>query len=388
MKNRNSHPSRRDFLQSGALAAMAVGTVPFAQQQAEKKKDEAPNPEKIRNYSKNMRYRPIGDTGVFLSALSLGGGHLDNPALVHRAIEGGVNIIHMSYDYENSKPMTVLAEVLKTKRDKLYIALKDEFPKDAPGDLDPVLKMLGTERVDFIFFNRHKAEQIFDPAVRAQFEVWKAQGKVSTCGLTTHGDVKACIAEAVDCGLYSIIHAALPQSGMELAAEEIKRACEKGIGIMPMKTVRGITDPNLQILQFKKLLANPAVTTVNRGISSFDMLDTHLNAVKETLTAGEDVSLYRYARMNRADRCAMCGSCERACPRKIEISALLRAKAYYHDQLGDRDKALSTYRGLSRDSRHDGNCLECRACEAACPNGIQIVQNLNEATGLFRTLLS
>jgi predicted aldo/keto reductase-like oxidoreductase len=242
--------------------------------------------------------------------------------------------------------MAVLAEAVKTKRDKIHIALKDVFPKEAPNDIDAVLKMLGTDYVDFIFYARHKAEEIISPEIRGQFEDFKAKGKVRYCGLSTHGDVKACIAAAVDCGMYSVIHAALPQSGMELAAEDLKKAGEKG------------------------------------------MLETYLKAVRETLTAGEDVSLYRHARMNRSDSCAMCGMCEKVCPRKIEISAILRAKTYYHDQLGDRDMALSTYRELSPDRRHDGNCQECRSCEAACPNGIQIVRKMNEADGLFRSLLA
>jgi uncharacterized protein len=151
--------------------------------------------------------------------------------------------------------------------------------------------------------------------------------------------------------------------------------------------VRDITDPGLQIAQFKKLLSNPLITSVNRGLPSLEMLETHLKAIQETLTADEDVSLYRYARMNRSDSCAMCGMCERACPRKIEISALLRAKTYYHDQLGDRDKALATYLDLPPAGRHEGNCLECGACETACPNGIRIARKMTEADGLFKALL-
>jgi uncharacterized protein len=379
--------SRRDFLQAGALAAAAVGVVPITGRQAEKGKEE-PDPAKIRNYSKDMKYRRVGNTDIYLSALCVGGGDLSNSAVVNRAIESGVNVFHTGLDYRNANSMAVLAEAIKTKRDKIYIALKDVFPKEAPNDIDAVLKILGTDHVDFIFYARHKAEEIGSPEIRGQFEDFKAKGKVRYCGLSTHGEVKTCIAAAVDCGAYSVIHAALPQSGMELAAEELKKAGEKGISVIPFKTMRDIKDPVLQIAQFKKLLSNPVITSVNRGLPSLETLETYLKAIRETLTAGEDISLYRYARMNISESCAMCGMCERACPQKIEISAILRAKTYYHDQLGDRDMALSTYRELSPDGRHDGNCLECRECEAACPNGIQIVRKMNEADGLFRSLLA
>jgi predicted aldo/keto reductase-like oxidoreductase len=386
MKNGNHHPSRRDFLQSGALAAMAFGAVPFTRPQAEKKGEE-PDPAKIRNYCRDMKYRQVGNTGVYLSALCIGGGDLTNPAVVSRAIETGINVFHTGLDYRNANSMAVLAEAIKTKRDKIYIALKDTFPKESPNDIDPVLKMLGTDHVDFIFYARHKADEIISPEILDQFEDFKAKGKVSYLGLSTHGEVKSCIAAAVNCGMYSVIHAALPQSGLELAAEELRKAGEKGIGVIPFKSVRDITDPGLQIAQFKKLLANPLITSVNRGMPSLEMLETYGKAIRESLTASEDVSLYRHARLNRSESCAMCGMCERACPRKIEIPALLRAKTYYHDQLGDREKAVSTVMDLSPAGRHDGNCLECRKCEAACPNGIKIVQKMNEADRLFRRLL-
>jgi predicted aldo/keto reductase-like oxidoreductase len=386
MKNGNHRLSRRDFLQSGALAAMAVGAVPIARQQTEKKGEEL-DPAKIRNFSKDMKYRQVGNTGIYLSALCIGGGDLTNPAVVNRAIETGVNVFHTGLDYRNANSMAVLADAIKTKRDKIYIALKDTFPKESPNDIDPVLKMLGTGHVDFIFYARHKADEIISPEIQDQFEGFKAKGKVSYLGLSTHGEVKSCIAAAVDCGMYSVIHAALPPSGLELASEELRKAGEKGISVIPFKSVRDIEDSGLQIAQFKKLLSNPLITSVNRGLPSLEMLETYTKAIKESLTASEDIQLYRHARMNRSDSCAMCGMCDRACPRKIEISTLLRAKTYYHDQLGDRDKALATYMELSPPARHEGNCLECRRCETACPNGIRITRKMNEADLLFRRLL-
>jgi len=384
MGGKNRSLTRREFLQSGAMAAAAAGAVPMVQPQ-KGKKEPVVDAKNIRNFHKDMRYRRMGNTDVHLSVLSLGGSGLER-TIAFRAIEQGVNLVHIGYDYRNGKPMADLAEVLKTKRDKVYVALKDGFQKEAPDDIDPILKLLGTDHVDFIMFNRHKVEAVNDPAVRKQYETWKAQGKVRYCGLTTHDNVKDCIAAGIENGWYTIIHPALPQSGFELAAEELKRASEKGIGILAMKTVRGINDPGLQMAQCKKILSNPAVTSVNKGISTFEMLNGYLKTVQETLTAEEDFSLYRYAQQNRANTCMMCGSCERVCPRGIEISTLLRSKTYYRDQLGDRASAAAAYRELTREQRHDGNCLACGKCESVCPNGIRIVRKLNAATEWFRQL--
>jgi hypothetical protein len=277
----------------------------------------------------------------------------------------------------------MLAAVLKNRKDKIYVALKDGFSREAPDDIDPVLKRLGVDHVDFIMFNRHRAERVADPAIRERFENWKAQGKVRWAGLTSHDDVKACLGAAVDWGLYSVIQPALPQSGLEMASEELKKVHEKGIAVMPMKTMRDLKDLELQTAYLKKLLVNPAVTTVNKGFNNAETMDAYLKAASEPLTTTEDVMLYRHASQNRSGRCAMCGACTRACPRHIEISSLLISKTYYHDQLGDDASALAFYRELPKNRRHENNCIKCRRCEQACPNQIHIVQHLEEATRLF-----
>jgi predicted aldo/keto reductase-like oxidoreductase len=379
--------NRREFLQSGALAALAAGVASSALKAQEKKPDEAKrNRKKIRNYQKDMLYRRMGETDVWFSIISLGGGGLQE-TLAYRAIDRGVNLVHIAAGYNAGNSLDMLATVLKNRKDKIYVALKDGFSREAPDDIDPVLKRLGIDCVDFIMFNRHRAERVVDPAIRERFESWKAQGKVRWAGLTTHDDVKACLAAAADFGLYSVIQPALPQSGLEMASEELKKVHEKGIAVMPMKTMRDLKEPELQTAYLKKMLANEAVTTVNKGFNNFETFDAYLNAVKETLTAREDMMLYRHASQNRSTLCAMCGACTRACPRHIEVSSLLISKTYYHDQLGDDESALSFYRDLPKNRRHENNCTKCGLCEKACPNHVRIVQHLEETTRLFGKMM-
>jgi predicted aldo/keto reductase-like oxidoreductase len=294
-----------------------------------------------------------------------------------------VNLVHIAAGYNAGNSINMLAAVLKNRKDKIYVALKDGFSREAPDDIDPVLKQLGVDHVDFIMFNRHRAQRVTDPAVREQFENWKAQGKVRWAGLTTHDDVKACLAASADFGMYSVIQAALPQPGFEMAQEELKKLHEKGIAVMPMKSMRDLKEPELQAAYLKKLLANPAITTVNKGFNNFETFEAYLKTVNETLTAEEDMMLYRHAGRNRSAHCAMCGACTRACPRHIEVASLLISKTYYHDQLGDDESALAFYRELPKNRRHENNCIKCRMCEKACPNSIRIVEHLEETTRLF-----
>ncbi len=62
--------SRRDFLGQGA---MAVGAAGLAARGAFLPGQERPDPSKILNYNKDMDYRRLGKTGLWVSAVCLGG---------------------------------------------------------------------------------------------------------------------------------------------------------------------------------------------------------------------------------------------------------------------------------------------------------------------------
>ncbi|MCI0495434.1 aldo/keto reductase, partial [candidate division KSB1 bacterium] len=314
----NANPlNRRKFLQTGALAAVGIGLGANPQSRKEQK-SEKPDPKKILNYQPDMRYRRLGSTDIYFSVISLGGIGIKKEVALY-AIDHGVNLVHMSSDYNSGSSIKVLGSILKERRDKVYIALKDSFYDGSLEDIDKPLKTMNTDYVDFLMFNRHSAAKVNDPKIVENFEKWKAQGKVRFAGLTTHDDVKDCVSTAIKTGIFRVIQPVLNQPGLELLQEELKQALEKGIGVMAMKTMKGVDDNAMQMALLKKILNNPAVTTVNKGIKSFDMFDMFLKTAKETLTSQEDFDLYRYAQQNRSNNCMMCGKCKRACPQQIEI---------------------------------------------------------------------
>lgn len=96
---------RRDFIKSGLLAATlgAVSGTKAIAQEAEKQAVREQLAKDILNYNPQMQYRPMGRTGVNVSALGFGmlrlpmkDGHVDfdqTTPMARRAIEGGVNYI-------------------------------------------------------------------------------------------------------------------------------------------------------------------------------------------------------------------------------------------------------------------------------------------------------
>jgi uncharacterized protein len=329
----------------------------------------------VLNQQPGMKYRPLGNAGISLSVIS-NGGLVAVESVIAYAIDKGVNLVHVAEPYVNGRSIVTVGNVLKTKRDKVYIAIKDDF-----RDLDVCLKALNTDHVDFIMFNRHTPGEVNDQRMREAFEKYKAAGKVRWAGLTCHGAVKETTAAAIQAGWFSLVQPSLNQPALESMQEELRLAQQKGIGIMPMKTMRGINGLDMQAVFLKKVLAVPSVVSVVKGLESFEMFDAFLKASNEPLTAWEDKSLYRYAQVNRARNCMACGDCQSACPDGVETPAILRAKDYYHAQCGDFQLASETYNSLR--ATGSARCADCSACEQACPNGINIREHLAEAQRLF-----
>ena len=97
--------NRRDFLKSAALtvaAGMVMGPTALAKEKTESVAEDGKD---ILNYNPKMKYWPMGQTGVKVSALGFGMLRLPMLAdgktidmnqtvdMVHRAIDGGVNYI-------------------------------------------------------------------------------------------------------------------------------------------------------------------------------------------------------------------------------------------------------------------------------------------------------
>ena len=380
MSSKKTNFTRREFLQKGTLTAMAAGFISNARADTINK-DSKVDTKKILNYNPEMRYRQLGGTAIYLSAISFGG-LVAEESVFHYGIERGINLMHIAQGYKGGRSIETLGRVMKTKRDKVYIALKANF-----DDFDECLKILNTDHVDFLMFDHHSKSGINDPKDFETFEKYKQQGKVRFPGLTTHKQVKACVAKGIDGGKYSLIMPVLNQPSFESMNRELLKAHEKGIGIMAMKTMKGINKPDLEIAYLKKVLQNPAVTTVNKGIGSFEKFDTYLKATQEVLTGLEDFSLYKYAQMNRSNNCMMCSECENICPQNIEISTILRCKDYYYEQMDDMQTAVTTYCRIPKQKRLASFCDLCKKCENGCPNGIDIVDRLGAAHRIFEPLL-
>src|SRR5947199_2858846 len=123
----STDPARRRFLQDAAvfgagiaLAQSAAGAAPVGSAAADAVPSDA-GPDQIPR-------RPLGRTGLQVSAIGLGGYSLgDAPSLdeavriVHEAIDAGVNFFDNAWEYHDGKSEEWMGQALQGRRDKVVL---------------------------------------------------------------------------------------------------------------------------------------------------------------------------------------------------------------------------------------------------------------------------
>jgi uncharacterized protein len=144
--------------------------------------------------------RPLGNTGVSVSSLCLGGWHIGQPAIgdaeairiMHAAIDEGITFFDNAWDYHEGHSEDLMGRALVGKRGQVFLMTKN-CARDAAGSrqhLDDSLRRLRTDVIDLWQF--HEINYDNDPdwlvergAIAAAIAAQKA-GKVRFIGYTGH----------------------------------------------------------------------------------------------------------------------------------------------------------------------------------------------------------
>jgi uncharacterized protein len=145
--------------------------------------------------------RPLGQTGISIPILGLGGGHLLNTSdeegerIVQEAIEGGLTFFDNAWDYYNNRSEAVMGKALKGRRHEVFLMTKmcthGRGKKIGMLHLEQSLRRLGTDYLDLWQIHEvgcdDEPERIFQVggAIEALAEA-KRQGKVRYIGFTGH----------------------------------------------------------------------------------------------------------------------------------------------------------------------------------------------------------
>ena len=201
--------TRREFLATTAASLAALPLVGEAAVAAEENAQE----QQAKAAEGRIPCRPLGKTGMDVSVLGLGcgsqflsvGPEEATTALVHAAIEGGVNYFDSAWEYGNGKSLQRLGIALAdgNRRKSVYVTSKTHH-RDRDGALREVessLKNLQTDTIDLFQMHLITPDEDLEKllgkdGVYQALLVQKEQKVIRSIGITGHlaaGNMKALI---------------------------------------------------------------------------------------------------------------------------------------------------------------------------------------------------
>lgn len=371
-----------------------------------------------------MKYRTMGKLGIQSSAFGLGCMRFNGEAsgdsiineekaisLIRRAIDGGVNYIDTAYVYLDKTSEIVLGKALRDGyRERVTIATKmpAEYVhnrEEMEALLAEELKKLQTDHIDFYLMhgiNKEKWEYFKSIGAPEFFEDMKREGKIRYKCFSFHGPYEdfEYILNDWDWDMVQIqynymdIHNQAGTKGLKLAAG-------KGIPVVIMEGLLGgrlaNAPANVQALYdafpvkrsavewaFRWLCNHPEVGVVLSGCNEAEQIDENLrifDSAEPGIMSEDELKLIDDVRETYLSRtkigCTGCSYCM-PCPNGVNIPAIfaLWNKVSLYDFDPKEDWGFGMIR---RNGRGADKCVGCGACEAACPQHLNIIEELQRA---------
>lgn len=126
----------------------------------------------------------------------------------------------------------------------------------------------------------------------------------------------------------------------------------------------------------KFVLSNPRISCAFCGMERIFEVEANTAMAGRHMTRRDGDVMESYAALAGNVYCRMCDRCM-PCPRGVAIPDIQRFHMYY-DNYGHTDRARELYAQLPPLQRAD-RCADCGECERRCPNGIAIREKLRAA---------
>ncbi len=224
---------RRDFLKQSVIAAAASAATRLS--------SAATTP------PQQIARRPLGKTGEHLSIIGFGGIVVMNEEtgaagnIVAEAVDRGINYFDVAPSYGNAQER--LGPALAPYRKNCFLACKTEgrMKDDSRKQLEESLHLLKTDHVDLYQFHALTKMTDLDKVLGADgaietMEAAKKEGKVRYIGFSVHSAETALAAMDrynFDTILFPVNFVLFSQANF--GAQILKRAQEKGVGILALK---------------------------------------------------------------------------------------------------------------------------------------------------------
>ena len=379
---------------------------------------------------KNMEYRTLGNTGLSVSAIGLGGEWLERhnakevKAVVDACRAYGVNVIDCFMSEPNVR--SNLGNAILGEREKWIIEghigsawkngqyVRTRNVEEAKVAFADLLDRFHTDYMDLgmiHFVDREDDWQaVLEGGLMDYAVSLKQSGAVRHIGLSTHSPKIARM--AVEHGVVEVLlfslnpgYDLLPSEenvgladpnapvlrGMDEERTALYRLCEeRGVGINVMKCFGGgrlldaarspfgVALTPVQCIHY--CLTRPAVGSVMIGFDTADQVADSM-AYLEATDEEKDyaTTLAQSPRQTYYGHCTYCGHCK-PCPVRIDIAMVhkLYDLATAHEELPPTVR--EHYDALDVQA---SACVRCGKCETRCPFHVRVVDNMQRIAALF-----
>ena len=380
-----------------------------------------------------MLYRPIGNTGMSASIIGLGAEHLDNKPYpqvaetIDAALSEGVNIIDV---FMPGTPVREnIAKALGSRRKDVYlqghigsvdINQQYDITRDVPTCekyFENLLRSFKTDYIDlgmmFFIDSDEDFKGVFETGFITYVEKLKREGKIRAIGASSHNPETA--RRVVETGVIDVLMFSInmafdmtPASinvldslgsgfdpsafkGLDSKRSDLYKLCQsKNIAITVMKTLGAGKLLSSEHTPFGQpltvgqcihyALTRPAVVSALIGCQSRAEV---LEAVKYLELTDEERDYSGVAETFKGSfegHCVYCNHCL-PCPSGIDIAALNK---YLDIAVLDKQNIPPSIRQHYGSLPHKASeCIACGSCEARCPFGVPIIENMKDAQKIF-----
>lgn len=380
-----------------------------------------------------MEYRILGNTGLSVSAVALGcEGFMGKTEEQVRsdmdfAIRRGINFI----DIYSSNPdlrsnigkalagrrenFIIQGHMCSTWEDGQYLRTRDVEKSIAA--FEDQLARLQTDYLDIGMIHYVDGEEdfreVFEGPILELALRLKKEGKIRHIGLSSHNPAVAI--KAVESGQIEVLMFSInpcydlqPPSenvddlwadenyerslqNIDPARERLYELCEqKGVGIDVMKVYGGgdlLSETNspfgramtpVQCMEYA--LTRPGVAAVMVGCKSCDEMEAALRWCDATREEKDYASVMTgMEKFNWQGHCMYCGHCA-PCSVGIDIASVNK---FYNLTIAQGDVPETVREHYKVLPHHASECIACGQCEANCPFGVAIIEQMEKAAERF-----